>query len=335
MSAEFAQYGDRSAESRDDLLQVPSLWEYLCERTSADARSWFSSKSSPPPWSTIIACVLLSVIFLAWGSALAFVFIGLVLAQVVWLIFVKSTNSKYSLDKVLRDINSGVFPQELREYIVKRLRWWNSLLVPMEWTHNSRIYDVRERLILRVEELGQEVQYWQSAQGISKREERSKQEAVADERRREQQQKLKLLQSRGVNVTGLDEDSAAEVKTQRRESYSDPEMLAKLIRNSEQRDAHLARIRALGDPLERALEERVFIAAILSKAEKITALLDQIEQLQPHIETIKADNLDSSVKNIIGILEQRRTRVIPVIQISPKRVMPLFTFDFGTSEREL
>lgn len=319
------------AESRDDLLQVVSLWEYFCERTAADLRRMYQGKTTGAPLSIIVITLACAIIFIVMNNSLAYIFIALFLAALIWWAFVRSTGGRHNLEADLQELENGKFPQLMRPQIVKRLRWWNFLIVPYEWTHNSRIFDVREHMRGRMEELDKEVEFWKSSEGVAKREEKLRVAQMADERKKEQRQKLKLLQSRGVNVTGLDEEE--QTTENKRESFSDPEILAKLIRNPDQRDLHLLRIRRINDPLERALEERVFFAALIFKCDKIITMLDQIEEFNPSLENITADNLDDSVRKVINILEQRRSLVIQVNQISPKKVLPLFTFDYGFTTR--
>lgn len=335
-NTQATQQGQQGAgtdtEGREDLLQVPSLWEYFCERTVADVRQSYKGSAPAAPVSIIVATFLCAIFFLLMGSPIFYIFLAILLAEAVWLVFVRSTGGRRNLDSDLRGVDVGKFPQQLRPQIVKRLRWWNFLIVPYEWTHNSRIFDVRENMRVRMEELDKEVAFWRAPEGAAKREEQARIARIAEERKKEQQQKLKLLQLRGVNVIGLNDAETVEVES-KSESYSDPELLAKQIRNADQRDQHLFRIRKIPDPLERSLEERVFFAALIYKCDKIIAMLDQIEEFNPALENITADNLDESVRQVINTLEQRRSLVLQVNQISPKKVLPLFTFDYGFASR--
>lgn len=316
------------AETRDDLLQAANLWEYFCQRTSADVVNKYKSRENPMPFSFVIITVIVTVFMTALKKELIFIGIAALLAEIVWMAFSRSGSG---VDSILRGIESGTFPREIRESVVGRLRWWSMLIVPQDWTTNSRLYEMRDHMKQRLKELDKDIEYWQSAEGMAAREEGRKQAAQADVRKREQQQKLKLLQSRGVNVTGLDDEEKP--VEEKRESYADPEALAFAIRNAEQRDYHLMRIRKIREPLERCLEDRVFLTAMLIKSEKIITLLDQLKALEPSLEAVTAENLDGVVREVIHLLEQRRALVIELNRIPPKKVLPLFMFDYGVSSR--
>ncbi len=324
---------DQGSENRSDLMQVASLWEYFCERTAADAKNWYKDKTSAPPLAMIIACAVATIFLMAMKSQVAFVFGALTVAQLFWYILVKSANNSKNLAEALRKISSGSFPAELSETIAKRLRWWNFLIVPQEWTHNSRIYEMQDKFRSRIDHLMGRREYWSSEEGLEIRGKMQKDAHDADLRREEQNKKLKLLQSRGVNVTGLDEqDNTAITESQ---SYRDPEALSRMISTPTERDKHIIRINHISDPLMKVNEELVFTQAMLLKSEKITKLLDQIERLVPPLQKVSSSNIDSSVREIINVLEQRRKIVAQVNQIPPKRVTQLLNYDLLFTEKDL
>lgn len=315
-------------------MQVVSLWEYFCEKTQDDANSFYSRTTSSPPVALIVSSVVATIFFIALNSQVYFVFGALAVAQIIWFVLVKSTSNSHNLADALRQIESGKFPPEMKETITKRLRWWNFLIVPQEWTHNSKLYELQDRFKTRIEFLLKKREYWNSSEGLQIRSDMEKEAHEANERREEQKKKLKLLQSRGVNVTALDDEPEAKGNSLSSESYSDPEALSRLIKTNILRDEQMRRISRITDPLSKINEELVFTQAMLIKSEKITTLLDKIENLNPPIQKVSAGNIDAAVHEIISVLEQRRKYVAQLNQIPPKRVLTLLNYDICFTDRD-
>lgn len=328
MSADTPTSTESGSETRDDLLRVSDLWSFFCDRTSADARKIDHGESSMPSVSTTLICGIVCGFFLAVGQHIIFYVTGiLTLVQGLWLILGKVGNLKNSPQKITANIHNGQFPQELRESIIKRLRWWNYLIVPAEWTPNSRLFDMRNTLENRRNEIENELKYWNSEEGKRESEEIAQKKREADERKQEQAKKLRYLQTRGVHITALEDQNG---KTEEPPAlFSDPEALTKQILTGEQRSSHLTRIAGIRDQTVRLDQERVFIEAMLLKIKKVATLLDNINQLHPALETITADNLDNSVRQIIGILEQRRQLVNAINRIHPVDVINLVGYDIN------
>lgn len=335
MSTEHHAHPDKGVESKDELLRVTSLWEYFIERTVIDAKSWHKDRASGPPIAIIVASLLATVFFVAMQSEISILFGLITLALIFWAFFVKTAKARRGITHIVSQIQSGNFPPEVKDSIVKRLRWWNFLIVPTEWAHSSRIYELTDRLRGRIQELEGQMSYWHSDEGMQKRADIEKSETEARERQEEQTRKLKLLQSRGVNVTALDEEHEDEEPEISAPTPSvTPEVLSKRIRNKSQRDDFLKRIKRIHEPYERAQEERILAQALIIKAEKITALLDKIEKLQPPLDRISQDTLDSAVASSIEILEARRSVVVKLNKVRPKNVLPLINYDFSFTQSD-
>ncbi len=143
------------------------------------------------------------------------------------------------LKKFFDEVKDGVFPVDLKDSIIRRLRWWSVVIVPNEWTKNSKIFGVRTKLIKRLQELESELEYWSSADGVEKLAKIHEDEEAIKIRQEEYNKKLSLLKSRGVNVrefeTGKDDSLPIT------ERYSDPAVLAKRIRGKADCDRQLMR----------------------------------------------------------------------------------------------
>ena len=316
-------------ESREELLRVTDLWSFLCELVLQDAiRLSRRRESNGPSAVGTMATAFLSVFFICLHLPIFFyVFAAMTLAQLLWLMLAKAGNSRNSPQRIQAAVQEGKFPSELRDSVIKRLRWWNYLIVPLEWTPNSRVFDVQKNLEKRREEIGNEIKYWHSEEGRRKLADRAEQERAAQERKEEQERKLRYLQSAGMQMIAQNESGGQPAAPAER--FDDPALLTRRILSVEQRDYHLARIRAISDCRERLEQERVLVDAMLLKIKKIAELMDSISALHPHLEKINANSMETDTRQVVAVLEQRRQLVIAINRVHPEDVLRLVGYDIN------
>ena len=318
---------DLSVDLGNELLHVPSLWEFFIEKTVIDTRNWFSARMTSPPWGILIGLFAATAFFGFLKSMIAILAGMFALGVLIWIIFIRNSNTVNDIESIVSSVNNGTFPPELKDSIVKRLRWWNALLVPSEWTKNSRIFGVQEKLNKRLTDLDREIDYWQSAEGQSMIQAIHEQEELAKVRHEEYQKKLNLLKSRGVNVNTPEVENEKRDSNQVNKDFFNPEELIKVLRSRGECERQLERIRNIVDPIERANQEIVLVNALLIHCNKIISMIEEVDNLSVAIETVKSDNLSEKVKEILITLEKRRTVVGKLNRISPKRILGIIDYD--------
>lgn len=321
---------ESGSETRDDLLRVSDLWSYFCERTFNDARYLLVKETSSPSVAIIFVCALASGFFVYFDNPIMYLMGAITVAQLLWFVFAKASSGSNKQLQALEGIREGDFPAAISESVIKRLRWWNYLIVPTEWTQSSRIFELRAAMQARIGEIDSEIGFWNSDDGRKKTEELTAQAQEADARKQEQNKKLRYLQSRGVHVTAL-EENAPELGEENldNQAYYEAEVLTRAMVNTKQRDAQMVRIGAIVDQIERISQERVFVEAMLLKIQKIANLLEAIDGFRPPIETVNAKNLNESVRPIVNVLEQRRSLVLTVNRIHQAEVLKLLGYSIG------
>ena len=320
-------FRDISVDLGDELLHVPSLWESFIEKTAVDTKKWLASRDSTPPWWLFIGLISATIFFGFLKSMIALLAGFFALSVLIWIVFVRNGNNENNAESVLSGINNGNFPPEMKDSITRRLRWWDALIAPSEWTKNSKIFHVRDKLLKRVEALDAEIAFWQSPKGVAVLNEQLESEEAAKIRFEEYQKKLRLLKSRGVNVREELSAESIDETSSTSESYRDPENLVKLLRGKGECERQLLRISSIADPINRAMQEMVFAKALLIHCNKIIAMINETETLGVAIESIKSDNLNDKVKEIISVLEKRRSIVGKLNRISPKRVLSIVDYN--------
>lgn len=325
--SDSGSFRDISVDLGNELLHVPSLWESFIEKTAFDSRKWLASRASAPPWWIFLGLVAATIFFGFLKSMIAFLAGFFALSVLIWIVFIRNSKNENSEESVLSGINNGIFPPEMRDSITRRLRWWDALIAPSEWTKNSKIFHVRDKLTTRVEDLDAEIVYWQSPKGSAVLNEQLESEEAAKIRFEEYQKKLRLLKSRGVNVREELSAEFVDKDSETSESYNDPENLVKLLRGKGECERQLLRISNINDPINRAMQEMVFAKALLIHCNKIIAMIDETESLGVAIESIKADNMNDKIKEIISVLERRRTIVGKLNRISPKRILSIVDYN--------
>lgn len=144
-----------NSETRDDVLHVPNLFEYFCQRTSDDFRHR-ASDDDPPAMSfaSLVLSFLLAMAFTIFGkpqlAKATFAVFGLLVLWTVWGVVVRS-NSRTG--QKADDIRNGSFPPEAAPFVLARLKWWNHLVSPGRWGKHSRIFDRRGKLERKIADL--------------------------------------------------------------------------------------------------------------------------------------------------------------------------------------
>lgn len=147
---------DPSSETREDVLHVPNLFDYFCQRTSMDVRERLGRNEEAPATSFagLIITVLMAFAFYVFGrpqlAKATFVLFGVLLAWTIWGIVVRSSSQT---TQKADNIMSGVFPPDSVPFVLARLKWWNHLIVPLRWGRHSRLFDRRGKLDRKITEL--------------------------------------------------------------------------------------------------------------------------------------------------------------------------------------
>lgn len=147
---------DSSSETREDVLHVPNLFDYFCQRTAMDVRERMGRNEEAPATSFagLIITVLMAFAFYVFGrpqlAKATFVLFGVLLAWTIWGIVVRSSSQTgQKADNVM----SGVFPPDSAPFVLARLKWWNHLIVPLRWGRHSRLFDRKGKLERKISEL--------------------------------------------------------------------------------------------------------------------------------------------------------------------------------------
>ena len=144
-----------NSESRDDILHVPNLFEYFCQRTSDDFRQRASGDEPPAmSFATLVLAILMAVAFTIFGrpqlARAAFVVVGILVLWTVWGVVVRSNSRTF---QKADDIRNGSFSPDSAPFVLARLKWWNHLVSPGRWGGHSRIFDRRNKLERKLGEL--------------------------------------------------------------------------------------------------------------------------------------------------------------------------------------
>jgi hypothetical protein len=142
-------------ETRDDVLHVPNLFDFFCQRTAADMRARGGAGDAPATsFAGLIIIALAAVAFYVFGrpqmAKATFVLFGGVVLWTVWGAVIRSGEQ---VSQKADSIKAGVFPPDSAPFVLARLKWWNHLVVPMRWGRHSRLFDRRSKLERKIEEL--------------------------------------------------------------------------------------------------------------------------------------------------------------------------------------
>lgn len=147
---------DSSSESREDVLHVPNLFDYFCNRTAEDilARGSADNEAPATSFASLIITILMAFAFYVFDkpqlAKAAFVIFGLLLLWTIWGVVIRSSQQ---IGQKADNIRAGVFPPASAPVVLARLKWWNHLIAPLRWGRHSRLFDRRMKLERRIEEL--------------------------------------------------------------------------------------------------------------------------------------------------------------------------------------
>lgn len=150
---------DTGSEARDDLLHVPNLFEFFCERTADDMKTRAGNSEAPAvSFASLILTILAAFAFHVFGrpalAKAAFVLFGVLLLWTIWGVVVRSSEQ---VSRKADNIRAGAFPPESMPFVLARLKWWNHLLVPQRWGRHSRLYDRRGKLERKILECQRQI----------------------------------------------------------------------------------------------------------------------------------------------------------------------------------
>lgn len=150
-----------SNETREDVLHVPNLFDYFCNRTAEDMRSRGGSSNDAPATSfaSLIVTVLMAMALYVFGkpqlAKAVFVLFGVLALWTIWGVVIRSSEQ---ISQKADNIKSGVFPPASAPFVLARLKWWNHLIVPQRWGRHSRLFDRKSKLERKIEELTRRLQ---------------------------------------------------------------------------------------------------------------------------------------------------------------------------------
>ncbi len=268
---------ESSNESREDVLHVPNLFDYFCQRTAEDMRTRGGTVDDAPATSFagLIITVLMAFAFYVFGkpalAKAAFVFFGVLLLWTVWGVVIRSTER---VGQKADNIKAGVFPAASAPFVLARLKWWNHLIVPLKWGRHSRLFDRRGKLERKIEE-------------VQKR----------------------LDEQIAAGAAGAAEFQPAtdeEVIT-----------LANSINQFPDRTTYETEAGAISEPVLRIRAELLLYQALHYKILEMADKLDRIEKLTVVFQNVSPEDLSQVVNEAIQMLEERRILVLNVDKVDP------------------
>ncbi len=282
---------DASNESREDVLHVPNLFDFFCQRTGDDMISRGGSNLDDTPatsFASLIITLLISVALYIFGkpglAKASFVFFAVLLAWTVWGVVIRSSEQ---ISQKADSIKSGVFPPQSMPFAVARLKWWNHLITPLRWGRHSRLFDRKGKLERRIAELQRKVDEAVAAAGA----------AGAD-----------YVPPSEEEVIGL----ASSIN-----SFADRNNFE--MENLDKRP----------DTLEKARANLLLHLALHYKLQEMSARLEKIEKLNVMFHNVSVEDLSQVVSEAIQMLEERRILVLMVDKIDPEDFLDLVTVRTG------
>lgn len=269
---------DSVSETREDVLHVPNLFEYFCQRTALDMRSRAGAREDAPATSFagLIITVLMAFAFYVFGrpqlAKATFALFGVLLIWTAWGVVVRSSSQTgQKADSIL----SGVFPPMSAPFVLARLKWWNHLIVPLRWGRHSRLFDRRGKLERKIAEL---------EHGMT--------------------EALEWAGSQAANYQPpTDEEAAA---------------LAAGIQTFSDRHEYETALAAMTDKVAQTRGELLLYRALMFKVDEMSDKLNRIEQATVTFHNVSPEDLSQVVSEAIQHLEERRLLVMNVDTIEPE-----------------
>lgn len=270
-------------ETRDEVLHVPNLFEYFCQRTADDMRSRGAASDDAPATSFagLIISALMTFAFYIFGrpqlAKACFVLFGVLLLWTLWGAIIRASEQ---VSQKADSIMAGVFPPSAAPFVLARLKWWNHLVVPVRWGRHSRLFDRRGKLERKIEE----------------------------------------LQRRLTEAIGRAGPSAPDYQPPRDEEVVE---LAERIGTFADRNEYEAEFAANRDEVARLRSELLLSQALMHKLDEMTEKLDRVEKLQVVFHNVSPEDLSQVVTEAIQLLEERRILVLNLDNIDPDAFIDL------------
>lgn len=281
-------------ETRDDVLHVPSLYEYFCLRTAMDMRSSAKGDEAPATsFASIIISILAAAAFYVFGKTglakASFAVFALLIVWTVWGVVIRSSEQ---LGRRADNIESGVFPPISAPYVVARLKWWNHLISPLRWGRHSRLFDRKGRLEMRIADLDKKI-----AGFVAK---------IAQESGNAAAQ---------AAYTVVNEDEIVE--------------LAHKINRFQDRSEYEAQFNFKIEDIPTCRAELLLCHALLFKSNEMLEKLDRIEKLAVTFHSVSPEDLSNLVNEAIQLLDERRGLVLNVDMVDPDDFTDMVTVHMG------
>lgn len=339
---------EQGAETRDEVMGTGDLFKLLCDRTAREYRARWQQSHVRPPIGLVCGTGIVGVVLAVVGMQAYLVFVALSVLLLVWYLVVTLLQSRDHVEERARDIEEGRFPAESVELVMPRLRWWNHLVVPQQWSKHSRIFEQERRLEERRGQVQARVDFLETPEGKAELEEAEQaakaKEGAAKGKDTEKgapspsrmMQMIRNAARDGASakpekpvVQAADRDGAeagGEESGDGARLFDNPEELAERLLNVKQRAYHVERISNIKDEKLRLGQELVFLDALLLKVYAVTHTLGEIEKLEPKVEGGTVENPTALFLECVTILEHRRQLVMKVDRIRPGDLMQLVSF---------
>lgn len=336
---------EQGAETRDEIMGTGDLFKLLCERTAAEYRARWRQTHVRPPIGMIAGTGGIAILLLVLQMEAYLVFLGLTALLLVWYLVVTFLQSRDHVEDRVQMIMQGQFPPESVELVLPRLRWWNHLVVPQQWSKHSRIFEQEKRLEERRGQVQARLDYYETPEGKLEREEAEKAAQVAEAaanpdpksvKSAPQSRMMQMIRSSAIDAplpsSSKPQSAEGEAKSTEGESeppiriFNSPEELAERLLNVKQRAYHIERIEGIEDPLTRFQQELVFLDALLFKVYAVTHTLEEIEKLTPKLDNTTVEEPTALFHETTTILEHRRQLVMKVDRIRPGELMQIVSF---------
>ncbi|GHV22936.1 hypothetical protein AGMMS49959_14670 [Planctomycetales bacterium] len=317
-----------TGDTRELLMQLPDMGAYFYDCLASDAKNIFASTSPTPSASGIVLVGIVAVAMLLLGQTLIFwVALGLTAAQIAWLVSARGRGGDAAVEATIAKIKRGELPPEAYDYAIRRLRWWDYLVIPTDWSANSRIFDIKKKIELRLSEIDTEAMHWATPVGKKEIEEILRRAKEAEMRKEEQKRKLRSLASRGAQGIDMPLDDGEDSIVLR----DDPQTLTGMVTNVNQCDDELKRITKIKNPEVRLQQEKILHQAMLIKINVIGDMLDKIAALRLPIENIGKRNLTDAVAECLKIIVNRRRIIVELNRINYNNVTRLLFYNISFS----
>ncbi len=282
---------DAANESREDVLHVPNLFDFFCQRTGDDMVSRGGSSFEDTPatsFATLIVTLLVSAALYIFGkpglAKASFVFFAVLLAWTVWGVIIRSSEQ---ITQKADSIKSGVFPPQSMAFVIARLKWWNHLITPLRWGRHSRLIDRQGKLERRLTELQRRVD-----------------EAIA-------------ASPAGASYVPPSEEEVVGLANS-------------IVTYADRNAFEVEHLEKKPESLEKLRADLLLHLALYRKLREMAERLEKIEKLNVVFHNVSATDLSQVVGEAIQMLEERRILVLAVDKVDPEDFLDLVSVRTGT-----